>query len=132
MRGACDGGRQRRGNRPPAGGRKVLGAEVRPQADLVRFGRGRLPLAALAGLTRAGMSEREIGTCVISQRTRRHRAAKRQPLTVVASERAVRLMLLWRRSGVQHAAALDGGYGMPADPASPRWNARWRSMRSPR
>lgn len=74
------------------GGREVLGAEVRSQADLVRLVRGRLPLAALGGLARAGMSEREIEAFVIPQRTRRHRAAKRQPLTVDESERAVRLM----------------------------------------
>jgi putative toxin-antitoxin system antitoxin component (TIGR02293 family) len=49
-------------------------------------------LAALKGLTLAGLSEQEIEKFVIPQRTRRHRAGKQQPLTVDESDRAVRLM----------------------------------------
>jgi putative toxin-antitoxin system antitoxin component (TIGR02293 family) len=74
------------------GGRSVLGANVRSQADLALAVRNRLPLSALAGLAEAGLSEREIETFVIPQRTRRHRAAKNQPLTVEESDRAVRLL----------------------------------------
>jgi putative toxin-antitoxin system antitoxin component (TIGR02293 family) len=74
------------------GGRAVLGVLVRSQADLSLAVRNRLPLSALKGLSRAGMSEQEIDTFVIPQRTRRHRAQKRQPLTVDESDRAVRLM----------------------------------------
>lgn len=68
-----------------------LGVDVRSQADLARAVRARLPLAALGGLKRAGMTDQEIEQLVIPQRTRRHRAAKNQPLTVEESERAVRL-----------------------------------------
>jgi putative toxin-antitoxin system antitoxin component (TIGR02293 family) len=70
----------------------VLGAAVRSQADLASAVRKRLPLSALKGLAQAGLSEQEIEMFVIPQRTRRHRAQKRQPLTVDESDRAVRLL----------------------------------------
>lgn len=74
------------------GGRSVLGADVRSQADLAMAVRNRLPLSTLKGLGRAGLSDREIEKFVIPQRTRRHRADKKQPLTVDESDRAVRLL----------------------------------------
>lgn len=74
------------------GGRTVLGAVVRSQADLALAVRNRLPLSALKGLTLAGLSEQEIERFVIPQRTRRHRADRNQPLTVEESDRAVRLL----------------------------------------
>jgi putative toxin-antitoxin system antitoxin component (TIGR02293 family) len=54
--------------------------------------RNRLPLAALKRLAQAGLTEAEIERLVIPQRTRRHRAEKKQPLTVEESDRAVRLL----------------------------------------
>ncbi len=74
------------------GGQAVLGAIVRSQAELAQVVRNRLPLAALKGLSHAGLSEQEIELFVIPQRTRRHRADKMQPLTVEESDRAVRLL----------------------------------------
>jgi putative toxin-antitoxin system antitoxin component (TIGR02293 family) len=74
------------------GGQTVLGTEVRSQADLALAIRNRLPLGALKGLSAAGLSEQEIERFVIPQRTRRHRAEKKQPLTVDESDRAVRLL----------------------------------------
>jgi putative toxin-antitoxin system antitoxin component (TIGR02293 family) len=74
------------------GGQPVLGSVVRSQADLALAVRNRLPLAALKGLARAGLSEQEIEKYVIPQRTRRHRTDKNQPLTVEESDRAVRLL----------------------------------------
>jgi putative toxin-antitoxin system antitoxin component (TIGR02293 family) len=74
------------------GGRNVLGADVRSQADLAVVVQRRLPLASLNGLSSAGLSEQEIERFVIPQRTRRHRAEKNQPLTVEESDRAVRLV----------------------------------------
>lgn len=74
------------------GGQAVLGAAVHSQADLAQAVRNRLPLEALQGLNRSGITEREIDAFVIPQRTRRHRAENRQPLTVEESDRAVRLM----------------------------------------
>jgi len=74
------------------GGPSVLGAVVRSQADLAVAVRRRLPLAALKGLSLAGLSDQEIERYVIPQRTRRHRQEKNQPLTVDESDRAVRLV----------------------------------------
>jgi len=74
------------------GGEPVLGADVHSQADLALAVARRLPLSALAGLTRAGLSEQEIDRFVIPQRTRRYRAQKNQPLNIDESDRAVRLM----------------------------------------
>ncbi|MCG8273840.1 DUF2384 domain-containing protein [Aquamicrobium sp. NLF2-7] len=74
------------------GGQSVLGQVVRSQADLALAVRNRLPLSALRGLSQAGMTEREIETFVIPQRTRRHRADKQQPLTVDESDRTVRFL----------------------------------------
>ena len=74
------------------GGRSVLGQNVRSQADLALVVRQRLPLLALKGLAQAGLSQQEIERFVISQRTRRHRVNKKQPLTVEESDRAVRLL----------------------------------------
>ena len=74
------------------GGRPVLGGIVRSQAELALAVRKRLPLTALVGLSKAGISEQEIEQFVIPQRTRRHRAEKKQPLTVEESDRTVRLL----------------------------------------
>jgi putative toxin-antitoxin system antitoxin component (TIGR02293 family) len=74
------------------GGPAVLGSFVQSQADLAEAVKNRLPLAALKGLSQAGMSEQEIERFVIPQRTRRHRAGKNQRLTVDESDRAVRLL----------------------------------------
>jgi putative toxin-antitoxin system antitoxin component (TIGR02293 family) len=43
-------------------------------------------------LAQAGLTDQEIEQFVIPQRTRRHRAEKKQPLTVEESDRAVRLL----------------------------------------
>jgi putative toxin-antitoxin system antitoxin component (TIGR02293 family) len=74
------------------GGRAVLGSEVRSQADLVRAVHKRLPLAALVGMSLAGLTNREIDQMVIPDRTRRHRASRDEPLSVEESDRAVRLL----------------------------------------
>jgi uncharacterized protein (DUF2384 family) len=74
------------------GGARVLGTEIRSQADLARLVQHRLPLAVLQGLSQAGLSDREIEMLVIPQRTRRHRTQKAQPLTIDESDRAVRLL----------------------------------------
>ena len=74
------------------GGPAVLGTDVHSQADLANVVRNRLPLAILKGLVSAGLSEQEIERFVIPQRTRRHRAAKHQRLTIDESDRAVRLL----------------------------------------
>lgn len=74
------------------GGPAVLGSAVRSQAELALAVSNRLPLAALKGLAQAGLTDREIERFVIPQRTRRHRADRKQPLTIDESDRAVRLL----------------------------------------
>ncbi len=74
------------------GGEAVLGKSVRSLADLALAVRRRLPLVVLKGLLAAGLTEQEIERFVIPQRTRRHRAEKKQPLTIEESDRAVRLL----------------------------------------
>ncbi len=74
------------------GGQPVLGRAVRSQADLALAVRARLPLVVLERLAQAGLTEQEIERFVIPQRTRRHRADKKQPLTIDESDRAVRLL----------------------------------------
>jgi putative toxin-antitoxin system antitoxin component (TIGR02293 family) len=74
------------------GGARVLGRDIRSQADLALAVRKRLPLVALKGLAQAGFTEHEIERLVIPQRTRRHRAERKQPLTIEESDRAVRLL----------------------------------------
>ncbi len=71
------------------GGPSVLGAPVRSQVELAEAVRRRL---SLDGLAEAGLSEGEIERFVIPSRTRRHRAEKKQRLTVEESDRAVRLL----------------------------------------
>lgn len=74
------------------GGLAVLGRDVRSQADLALAVRQCLPLAALEGLAQAGLTEQEIERFIIPQCTRRHRAEKKQPLTIEESDRTVRLL----------------------------------------
>lgn len=74
------------------GGAAVLGSAVRSQADLAMAVSKRLPLATLKGMAQAGLSDQEIERLVIPQRTRRHRADRKQPLTVEESDRLVRLL----------------------------------------
>ena len=49
-----------------------------------------LPLAALQGLAKAGLSDQDIEQFVIPQRTRRHRAEKKQPLKLLPAQMMVR------------------------------------------
>lgn len=73
------------------GGRKVLGEELKSEADLARVVARCVPLQALAHFTRGGFSEQEVAEYVIPPRTRRHRQDRKQPLTVEESDKLVRL-----------------------------------------
>jgi len=74
------------------GGRSMLGAEVASAADLARVVSRRIPLRALAHVQRRGLfSEGEIQRFIIPARTRRHREAKKERLTVEESDRLVRM-----------------------------------------
>lgn len=58
-------------------------------ADAVR---NRLPLSVLADARDLGLTEAEIDSLVIPQRTRRHRAARNEPLTIDESDKLMRLL----------------------------------------
>lgn len=73
------------------GGRDVLGKEIESDADLARAVVERIPLAALDAMRASGFSEGEIERFVLPARTRRHREARKQPLTIEESDRLVRL-----------------------------------------
>lgn len=73
------------------GGRQVLRETVDSEADLARVVERRIPLKALASIRRHGLSEAEIDRFIIAARTRRHRRAKREPLTIEESDRLVRI-----------------------------------------
>ncbi len=73
------------------GGRKLLGVEVRSDADLLALVERRLPLGALAALTEEALSPDELDRLIIPRRTLSHRKAKKQPLSQAESERAVRV-----------------------------------------
>jgi putative toxin-antitoxin system antitoxin component (TIGR02293 family) len=74
------------------GGRSMLGAEIASAADLARLVSQRIPLRVLAHVQRQGLfSEGEIQRLIIPARTRRHREAKRERLTVEESDRLVRM-----------------------------------------
>lgn len=74
------------------GGKSMLGADIASAADLARVVSHRIPLRALAHVQRQGLfSEGEIQRFIIPARTRRHREAKKERLTVEESDRLVRM-----------------------------------------
>jgi putative toxin-antitoxin system antitoxin component (TIGR02293 family) len=73
------------------GGRSALGMDVFSDADLARVVHRGIHLKVLDHLGRAGFSKQEIHTFVIPARTWRHRAARKEPLTMEESDRVVRL-----------------------------------------
>ena len=74
------------------GGKSMLGAEIASAADLARVVSHRIPLRALTHIQRQGLfSEGEIQRFIIPARTRRHREAKKERLTVEESDRLVRM-----------------------------------------
>jgi putative toxin-antitoxin system antitoxin component (TIGR02293 family) len=73
------------------GGRGVLGEDIASEADLARLVHGRIPLRVL-GHVRRSLSNAEISTFIIPERTKRHRLQKKQPLSVEESDRLVRMI----------------------------------------
>jgi putative toxin-antitoxin system antitoxin component (TIGR02293 family) len=74
------------------GGKKLLGVEVRAEADLVQVVKLGIPVDALMELARQqALSPDEVDRLIIRARTLSHRKAKAQPLSQVESERALRL-----------------------------------------
>jgi putative toxin-antitoxin system antitoxin component (TIGR02293 family) len=74
------------------GGRGTLGTEIASAADLARLVAKRIPLKVLLYVSQSGwLSDHEIQDFIIPARTRRHRKARREPLSVEESDRLVRL-----------------------------------------
>jgi putative toxin-antitoxin system antitoxin component (TIGR02293 family) len=77
------------------GGKKLLGVEVRSEADFVKVLERGVPVGALAELTRQeALSADDVDRLIIPRRTLAHRKAKDQPLSRIESERAVRVASL--------------------------------------
>ncbi len=72
------------------GGPKLVGLEVRSEADLIKVMDQGIPLAALAELTRS-LSAEEVDRLIIPRRTLSHRKARNQALNRTESERALRV-----------------------------------------
>jgi putative toxin-antitoxin system antitoxin component (TIGR02293 family) len=74
------------------GGRRLLGVEIRAEADFLKVLERGVPVSALAELTRQeALSPDDVDRLIIPRRTLAHRKAKAQPLNRVESERAVRV-----------------------------------------
>ncbi len=73
------------------GGSKALRHPIRSEADLARLVVEGLPLRAFRAIQAAGFSDHEL-SAVIPRRTLRHRIQKREPLSTVETERALRLL----------------------------------------
>jgi putative toxin-antitoxin system antitoxin component (TIGR02293 family) len=77
------------------GGKKLLGMEVRSEADFVKVLERGIPVGALVELTRQeALSPDDVDRLIIRRRTLAHRKAKDQPLSRTESERAVRVASL--------------------------------------
>ena len=74
------------------GGKRLLGVNVRSEADFVTVLERGVPIGALSELARQeALSPDEVDRLIIPRRTLAHRKAKDQPLNRVESERAVRV-----------------------------------------
>jgi putative toxin-antitoxin system antitoxin component (TIGR02293 family) len=74
------------------GGKRLLGVEVRSEADFLKVLERGVPIKALVELTRQeALSPDDVDRLIIPRRTLAHRKAKSQPLNRAESERAVRV-----------------------------------------
>lgn len=74
---------------------EILGVErLRSDQDLVRLVEERLPLDAIDGLRRSGLTDDELYSLVVPRRTLTHRRTRREALSRDESDRAVRLARL--------------------------------------
>lgn len=73
------------------GGEKLVGVEVRSEADLINVLDRGIPLNALFELTRDSLSAEEVDRLIIPRRTLSHRKARNQALSRAESERALRV-----------------------------------------
>jgi putative toxin-antitoxin system antitoxin component (TIGR02293 family) len=74
---------------------EILGVQrLRSDQDLVRLVEERLPIDAIDGLRRAGLTDDELYALVVPRRTLTHRRTRREALSRDESDRAVRLARL--------------------------------------
>jgi len=74
------------------GGKKLLGVEVRSDADFATLVDRGVPVASLAELAdREGLNPEDVDRLIIRRRTLAHRKARNQPLNRTESERAIRV-----------------------------------------
>jgi len=74
------------------GGKRLLGVDVRSEADFVTVLERGVPIGALSELARQeALSPDDVDRLIIPRRTLAHRKAKDQPLNRAESERAVRV-----------------------------------------
>ena len=73
------------------GGEKLVGLNVRSEADFIELLDRGIPVGALAELMKAGLSADEVERLIIPRRTLSHRKARNQPLSRAESERALRV-----------------------------------------
>jgi putative toxin-antitoxin system antitoxin component (TIGR02293 family) len=77
------------------GGKRLLGVDVRSEADFVKVLERGIPISALAELARQeALSPIDVDRLIIPRRTLAHRKAKDQPLNRAESERTVRVASL--------------------------------------
>ncbi|MGH6886381.1 MAG: type II RES/Xre toxin-antitoxin system antitoxin [Geminicoccales bacterium] len=77
------------------GGKRLLGVDVRSEADFVKVLDRGIPISALAELVRQeALSPVDVDRLIIPRRTLAHRKAKDQPLNRAESERTVRVASL--------------------------------------
>ena len=77
------------------GGKRLLGVDVRSEADFVKVLERGIPISALAELARQeALSPVDVDRLIIPRRTLAHRKAKDQPLNRAESERTVRVASL--------------------------------------
>jgi putative toxin-antitoxin system antitoxin component (TIGR02293 family) len=73
------------------GGERLIGVNVRSEADLIEVLDRGIPVDALSELTKGGLSAEEVERLIIPRRTLSHRKARSQSLNRSESERALRV-----------------------------------------
>jgi putative toxin-antitoxin system antitoxin component (TIGR02293 family) len=73
------------------GGEKLVGVDVRSEADFIAVLDRGIPLGALSELTKESLSAEEVERLIIPRRTLSHRKARNQRLSRAESERALRV-----------------------------------------
>jgi putative toxin-antitoxin system antitoxin component (TIGR02293 family) len=73
------------------GGERLIGVDVRSEADFIEVLDRGIPLDALSELTKGSLSAEEVERLIIPRRTLSHRKARSQSLNRFESERALRV-----------------------------------------